>query len=32
VCGDEPARFTFEYGGDLDQAVAQLNALADGLI
>ncbi|HCB13227.1 MAG TPA: HprK-related kinase A [Gammaproteobacteria bacterium] len=24
--------YTFEYGGDLEQAVAQLNALADGLI
>ena len=23
--------YTFEYGGDLEQAVAQLNALADGL-
>lgn len=24
--------YTFEYGGDLEQAMAQLNALADGLI
>ncbi len=24
--------YTFEYGGDLEQAVTQLNALADGLI
>jgi hypothetical protein len=24
--------YTFEYGGDLEQAVAQLNALAEGLI
>ena len=24
--------YTFEYGGDLEQAVAQLNTLADGLI
>ncbi|MFZ1828476.1 MAG: hypothetical protein WAW42_06850 [Candidatus Competibacteraceae bacterium] len=23
--------YTFEYGGDLEQAVAQPNALADGL-